>query len=272
MSQNHDIYLDSIPGYVLGTLDDAELALLEAHLDTNCAECNAEMLRASRDLEALAAANVPVVPSAMTRARLMAKVDDLPPAEPVFASEPGRRRSISWWPLAAAASLAVLAWSGWTQLDLRRQLNELTAQRAADREQLAQLRSDLDRAQLQLGRFALTNRILAAPGLQTVRLAGLDAAPQASARALVSSVEGKAVFYASNLEPQGPDKTYQLWIIAGGVPISAGVFDLDDSGGGSLVVENLGTDAPIEAWAVTIEPAGGAPQPTGPMVLMGSAA
>jgi anti-sigma-K factor RskA len=272
MNQDHDLYLDSIPSYVLGALDDAELAALEAHLETNCAECNAEMLRASRDLEALAAANTPVVASTMTRARLMAKIDNLPPAQPVLDPARADRRGVSWLPLAAAATLVVLAWSGWTQLDLRRQLNQLTAQRAADQQQLVALRSDLDRAQYELGRFALTNRILAAPGLQTVRLAGLDAAPQASAQALVSSVEGKAVFYASNLEPQGPDKTYQLWIIAGGKPISAGTFELDDSGGGALVVENLGTDVAIEAWAVTIEPAGGVPQPTGPMVLMGSAA
>lgn len=272
MSQSHDRLLDSIPSYVLGSLEGADLEALETHLETECPECNAELLSASRDLEALAAANTPVNPSEMTRARLLAEVEKLPAAAPEAAAAVAPRRGIAWLPLAAAATLAVLAWSGWSQLDLRRQLNELTALRVADGVALAALRSDLDRAQHQLGRFALANRILAAPGLQTVRLAGLEAAPEATAQALVAAGDGKAVFYASNLEPQGPDKTYQLWVIAGGVPVSAGTFEIDEAGGASLVIESLDPGAPIEAWAVTIEPAGGVPQPTGPMVLMGAAA
>lgn len=263
MTNDHDRYRDSIAAYVLGALEGEELAALERHLDTGCAECDAEMLAASRDLEALAATHSPIAPAAITRARLLKEVREDAVTRP---------RGFDWLPLAAAATLALLAWSGWSQMSLRREVERLSAERIATEARLGLLQRDLDQARQRLDRYAAASRILAAPGLETVRLAGLEAAPRASAQALVAGLEGKAVFYASNLEPPGPDRTYQLWVIVAGQPVSAGIFDVEADGGASLVVDSLGDLASVEAWAVTLEPAGGVAQPTGPMVLMGATA
>ncbi|MCZ6727318.1 MAG: anti-sigma factor [Acidobacteria bacterium] len=271
MTDEHQPYLDSIPAYVLGALGPAETAELERHLETVCATCNAEMKRCTRDLEALAAANPPVTPSETTRARLLARVEQASKmrTQPVL---PPPRRRVPWLPLAAAAMLALLVWSGWTQIDLRRKVDKLAAELSLDAAELARVRSDLDVARRRLDRWALASRILAAPGLETVRLAGLEAAPEASGQALVASADGKAVFSASNLAPPGPDKTYQLWLIVAGQPVSAGLLEVDEAGGASLVIESLDDPSAIEAWAVTLEPAGGVQQPTGPMVLLGATA
>ena len=78
------------------------------------------------------------------------------------------------------------------------------------------------------------------------------------------------VFYAANLPALPPNQTYQLWLIpAQGNPISAGVFDSDDKGNGSVVLPLLPSDLVAKAFAVTIEPLGGLPQPTGKKVLIG---
>jgi len=272
MTTNHDRYLDLIPAYVLGALEGAELADLEQHLTTECVECNAELLRGSRDLEALAAANTPVAPSEITRARLMAQIDEQAGSRLEPAPRPAAERSgVAWLPLATAASLVLLVWSGWSQVQLRLEVQELQAQTVVAGKKLASLQDELKDANKQLGSFSKANRILATPGLQTVRLAGLEAAPDASAQVLVADA-GRAVFYASNLAQVEKDQIYQLWVIAAGKPVPAGLFTVDKKGSASVVLDKLAAEAPIEAWAVTIEPAGGVPQPTGPMVLMGAAA
>lgn len=275
MSFDHDRLSDRIPAYVLGALEGAELEELEQHLATECATCNAELLRSTRDLEALAAANAPVTPSEMTRARVMAEIESRSELSDGSVEEalrpPPEASGVAWMPLAAAASLLLLAWSGWSQVQLRREVQALQAQSVVDGQQLAAIRGELDQAHQQLGRFSMASRILATPGLETVRLAGLEAAPEASAQALVTADATRAVLYVSNLAPVGADQTYQLWVIAGGEPVPNGLFTVDQNGNASVVLEKLVARAPIEAWAVTIEPAGGVPQPTGPMVLMGAA-
>ena len=78
--------------------------------------------------------------------------------------------------------------------------------------------------------------------------------------------EKQAVVFAEHLAQIGPSKTYQLWAIAGGKPESIGLMRPDSSGNGKMVV-------PFDAsrtgrLAVTVEPAGGSPQPTTQPVLI----
>jgi anti-sigma-K factor RskA len=60
-----------------------------------------------------------------------------------------------------------------------------------------------------------------------------------------------------------------LWLIPGqGNSISAGIFDVDTKGNGS-VLPPLPSGLTAKAFAVTIEPRGGVPKPTGKKVLFG---
>jgi anti-sigma-K factor RskA len=78
------------------------------------------------------------------------------------------------------------------------------------------------------------------------------------------------VFVATGLPAAPEGKTYQLWAIAGGsAPVSAGVFTVDTSGAGSLSVRPLPGVATVNAFAVTLEPVGGLPAPSGEMYLLG---
>ena len=78
------------------------------------------------------------------------------------------------------------------------------------------------------------------------------------------------VFVAAGLPEAPAGKAYQLWAIAGNnAPVSAGVFSVDASGTGSLSVRPLPGVTTVDAFAVTLEPAGGLPAPSGEMYLLG---
>ena len=71
--------------------------------------------------------------------------------------------------------------------------------------------------------------------------------------------------YAANLPAPPAGKTYQLWLITPTAKISAGTFT--NEGTGQVVVP---ADAgAVVAVAVTDEPEGGSPQPTGSILLLG---
>ncbi len=111
--------------------------------------------------------------------------------------------------------------------------------------------------------------VLAAPDLARIDLAGQPAAPAASGRALWSRQRGM-VFSASNLPALPRGRVYQVWVVVPSGPISAGLIEPDASGGAGGVFQTPpNIPAPV-AVAVTIEPAGGVPAPTGERVLVGA--
>ncbi|HJZ13102.1 MAG TPA: anti-sigma factor, partial [Acidobacteriota bacterium] len=64
-------------------------------------------------------------------------------------------------------------------------------------------------------------------------------------------------------------KSYQLWAIGNQGPVSAGVFAPDIAGSAVITIFMVKETESVLQFAVTIEPKGGVPQPTGSMVLAG---
>jgi anti-sigma-K factor RskA len=76
--------------------------------------------------------------------------------------------------------------------------------------------------------------------------------------------------YSGQIAPAPSGKSYQLWLVpSSGPPVSAGLVDANQQNG--AVVVRLAPGLEPKAFAVTLEPYGGRPQPTGPMVLVGAA-
>jgi hypothetical protein len=280
-----------LPAYALGALEGEELRELTAHLSAGdpagpiwpiCPICERELRRLAADLEQLAGAAAAPLPEALAAdapailggvgERLLAEVA----AAPALAHRraPAARPAVlaGRWPLlAAAAVLAVVAvWGLVRQARLGTEIERLRG----ERQQLAARADSLERrlaqAQAESERLARTLSIIAAPGVESVRLAGMGANHSAAGRTYVNTTDRKAVFYAFGLPALGPDKTYQLWYIDDQEhDISAGVFDVDARGKAVLVVDAALPVEHIQGWAVTIEPRGGRPQPTGPMALAG---
>jgi anti-sigma-K factor RskA len=71
-----------------------------------------------------------------------------------------------------------------------------------------------------------------------------------------------------DLPRQPASRTYQVWVIRDGPPASAAV--LPPGADGQQVVELQQDLDGVHTVAVSVEPAGGSPSPTGPIVLAGN--
>ena len=104
--------------------------------------------------------------------------------------------------------------------------------------------------------------------VRVVSLSGVESAKSAGAFLLYDKETKKAFFYAFNMPPLPAGKTYQLWAIVD-KPISAGTFGTDSGQKSRVVLTNLPDLSRASKLAVSLEPAGGRPQPTGSIYLAG---
>ena len=111
---------------------------------------------------------------------------------------------------------------------------------------------------------AQTRQVLTAPDVEIVPL---DAPTGVSASFAFSPELGRGVFVVSGLAPVDRSEVYELWTISGDRATPAGTFRPDAQGGTLQLV--LGDLREVDALGVTIEPAGGSPQPTGDILISG---
>ena len=77
-----------------------------------------------------------------------------------------------------------------------------------------------------------------------------------------------AVLTISGLPTLSNGKVYEVWFIAGATPVGAGLFSPNPDGSWSGLVHGDVTSA--QAIAISVEPSGGSPAPTGDIVAKGS--
>ncbi|MBT8249448.1 MAG: anti-sigma factor [Acidimicrobiia bacterium] len=243
MNELHELVTD----YLLGNLSDIEQHAFENHLP-ECSACTAEIEALTGGVEALFFGQSEAPPQTL-RQNVMAAVDDAAWTEPV-ARESGvdapRASNVvsmtakrEWTPrmrrvsFAAAAVLALVVGVGVLPQLFQDRIDQITGARDAV--------------------------VLAVDPT-------LGPADQKQMSLTYSADEAGAVLVATGLEPLGGDATYQMWLIGDEGPVSAGLFKPDDSG--SVSVELTAVPQPGTAFGVTVEPAGGSPLPTGPVLFL----
>jgi anti-sigma-K factor RskA len=252
-SERHE---DLVAAVALGMPLGADRAELEAHLREGCPQCEELLADLRTAATALASAAPSVAPPPELKDRLLASLG--PSRAPAQTSS-----STAWRVLAAAAALLAVV-VGLDDARLRRQRGEL-------RSQTSQLASRLQSAETELAQRVLRARVLESDDVRMLVLGGKDPQPQARARMFWSERARRGVLVANSLAPLPPDRQYELWVFVKGKPINAGVFDADPQG--RALFESTDFPEPgAENFAVTIEPRGGVPAPTGPIVLVGSPA
>jgi hypothetical protein len=173
----------------------------------------------------------------------------------------------SRWPwLVAAAAVLVAAVTSLGWMSARGEIGRLQATIAslqANAAALLNVRAEFERERTERERAVA---ILNASDVHSAPLSGVAPATAARARVYVSASRG-LFFAAENLPPLPAGRTYQLWTIVGGQPVSHGVFG--PAGDGRAQVLAQAPPGPVDAIAVTIEPEGGVPAPTGDKVLLG---
>jgi len=161
-------------------------------------------------------------------------------------------------------------------VQIREDLQRRTSDMAELRDQLIQRESELEDVKVQLAqrggqRTSLPQDELAVllrnPNLKAISLVGTDAAKQAAGLLLHDPHSQKIWFYSVNL-PECPNGTiYQLWAMHE-KPVSIGLFHMDSGDTTHLLVKPLPTFMGAKKFAVSLEPPGGRPQPTGPLYLV----
>lgn len=126
------------------------------------------------------------------------------------------------------------------------------------RDTLQALQADCDEVQASNEQLSRSLDILLQGETQRIDMQGTDLAPQAIARVFVNTESQIALLDAGSLPPPPSDKTYQLWALIDGNPVDMGIFDLTIDGAGLVEVPYI---SGAQAFAVTLEDAGGNPTP-----------
>lgn len=300
MSQHDPEYIDLCAAWALGCLDARDQVRLDQHLEHGCRECGMAMANFSAATVLVALSAPRVVPDPALRQRVLAAVSATPsgsaahdgaprPVRPAVA--PGRADAplpmpdrklppyardggstegrvvelrprpawTVWAPLAAAAVLALATGVLWMRTQT------LTTDLGASRGQIAMLEQRIAEEQ----KWA---QVLSAPAARvTVLEPTTDGDPRMRARATYDPATKRAVVVFENfIKPNARD--YELWVIRGGAPASLGLITADAQGHATLHLENVGDSFALSAFAVSIEPEGGSPNPaapSGPVVMLG---
>ena len=145
------------------------------------------------------------------------------------------------------------------------QIGQSTRERAELARQLEELR-----AQLQDARGSEVVRILQAPDLRVSLLGPRDGSVPGVVRVLWRPSEAAWLIVGSGLGPVPLDKDLQLWGLRGGQPTSGGVLPVGPDGTVRVRVPLQGTLGESDSAAITLEPKGGLPAPSGPTLFAGT--
>lgn len=231
----HEDYKAMMPAYALSALDAEEERAFSQHL-SECAECRSELSEWENTAAALALSASAAEPSPEVRERIMSAVR----AEKVV-QFPVRRRS-AWTSLGAIAAAVLF-------LALIIGIVMLWQQNRAMQQELA---------------FA---RLVTTPGAKMTELAGTEQATRATAK-IAYDKNGRAMLMASGLPPAPQGKEYQLWFIVGSNPPMPGKSFAPNTAGHGTLIDQVPQEAMDAAvFAITLEPAGGMPKPTGAIYL-----
>ncbi len=230
----HEELRESIAVYALNALSPEDARDVEAHLAT-CEECRGD-LQVFRQVAAGLASGVALVnPPADLRARVLSTVQPQR-AAPAFPRV---------WAVGFALAAAVAAMLAGVSISLNQRLAALNERLATQEQVLA---------------------LLASPTTKTATLSG---SVQAKVRFVYDPDRKQGALVVSDLGDPGAEFVYQLWLVAGQEPQSAGVFR--PIRGQPIIVPVAADFGRYQAVAISVERGpSGAPKPTTKPILVGS--
>lgn len=231
----HEEVRELIPGYALDALEPEEAGRVEAHLPS-CSECRRELALLRGGAISLATGVAQITPPPEVRDRIIAAIG------------PERRRipvPPRGWVFSLAVATALVIVLGGIDVSLLQRLAVLNARVKTQTQLLA---------------------LLATPSARTVTLAGT--APGV-VRLVFDPSSHRGALIAAGLQDPGQNLVYQLWLVGGQTPESAGVFR--PALGEPTIVTVAADFSRYHAVAISVEHAPhGAPHPTTTPILTGA--
>lgn len=161
--------------------------------------------------------------------------------------------------------------------ELRNEMQQRMNEASEAKELLAQREAELEETRVQLSQRGDSRTggtpqdelatLLRIPNVKAVSLTGSDMAKRAAGFLLYDSRTQKVWLYSVNLPECPTGTTYQLWAFHD-KPVSIGTFHMDTGQTAHLLVKKAPSFTTARTFAVSLEPSGGRPQPTGPMYLL----
>ena len=273
--------------YALGGLSEADRTAFETHLEL-CLECVSEVKSLLPVTHALVHAAPPLDAPAALRARVLGQVTGTAPAPrdvtpapldplsgaldepetPALVVTPPRRRPGALFWLAATLLIAAVGLGGRHVAGLYRQIDRLRAGVATATGLAERIDLELGTARAAMAEREAVLALVTGADVQRLDLAGQPLAPRASARVLWNDA-AEMVFIATGLPSLPAGDVYQLWFVLPDAPVSAALLEPDQDGDATVMLGVPDTVTLPAVMAMTVEPAGGVPAPTGDLYLLG---
>lgn len=262
---NTQEYISSgiLEAYILGTATQEEAGILECVMSHN-AEVRNAFEETQKILEDLATAQA-VKPADDLKDKIWLKIsqsqhetvvstDNLQktntiplPAE-VHIESAGASKSL-WSKLSVAASVLLV-------ISLGANLFWMSKSSEKD-DQIIAMRDQQNETEKKIKNINDKLSLISNPDLQKIVLAGVETHPDSKAVVFWDKTNTKVYLNVQNLPEAPSGKQYQLWAIADGKPVSAGMYSKDKDTRIAL------SEIPnAQAFAITLEQEGGSPVPT----------
>jgi anti-sigma-K factor RskA len=254
---------DLAPAYAIGALSPEEARAFEAAL-AGSPELQRDVAE-YREVGALLAVGAEQTPPPGLKARLLdrARSEKAVPfragaaALPSTARTATRRSLVPMLSLGLAAAAILAAGLGFQVVSLRQTLRARDSALADRESRLREREATLD--------------ALLQPGVSLTTLTATGQAPPV-VQVYWDHIRHTAILHTLRLAPAPAGRTYQLWLLPKlGKPIPSRLFNTEAAGGQLVTDIPVPADQNVAGFALTIEPAGGSPQPTSTPIVAGMA-
>lgn len=267
---------DLLPFYVLGALTNEERELVEAYLGEH-PEARAQIKDLEFAASALPYSASPAKPSDRLKKMLMERIAAEQRAQssiPAKVSRPRqakpqnrfmRNPQFSF----STLSLFVTAMAIALMFILNRQVSQLQGEVAALKSALIAQANTVEQLNQALDQVNAKLPQTTPSALTVFSFNGTEVQPDAHGQLMTDPNGHSAILVVSGLAPLQPGLTYQIWLIKGNTPKSAGLLNVDNRGQGVSILTPDQAFSSFDALGISIEPEEGSLQPTGDIVMLG---
>lgn len=237
-----------LPAYVIGATTPEEAKRVQELLP-QCPDVTQELQSYAQIGVSLMQQVTPVIPPATLRAKLLDRLDEQSSDNTPIPTLSPRVTKIRWQWLAAILIIILISANVYL-------ISELTA-----------VRNTIEGLQAQNNQMT---SLLANSQLQQFPL--LDTSNEDGtilANLLWDEQGNEATLVTDQLTLLGNEQTYQVWLIDGETPVSAGLFQVDAQNRSLLTIDLNQELEQFVAVAISIEPASGSPAPTTDPIAIG---
>ncbi len=163
--------------------------------------------------------------------------------------------TMRWWKYAAVAAILLFAGSAALNLYYLNRFKTYKELYLASQNEFANSRKAM---QAQMTAYQNSLQVLRDTNMAVVKMKGVTKYPESMATVYWDKRSKDVYLLVNNLPKPAPGKQYQLWAMVNGQPVDAGMLNWDESS----TVASMKNIPEAQAFAITLENAGGSPKPT----------